>query len=605
MNQTFRPARRAGFWWPWFVVGMTCFFRLFEANVSADGSAPRLFSEESCEMIGIAAFPANASGANSRIARLNPAALWFLETSTQVLPVRLTINLPHGVSFEAEIDRITRFELGRVVCRGVVPDRPGSYVTFAITGDALVGSLFIPSLGVFQIQHAGNGWQQVADLKGSSLPSCATRGRSHRPEEGSSLAEPVLQAASAGGSVSNAVIDLMVVYTAAAREGAGGTNGILALIDAAVVEANLAFENSAVRAELRLVHRAEVNYRETGSISEDLDHLEDPDEDSPLMRVHQLRGEHRADVVCMITETTGGPYGLANQMRELETEFGEKAFSIVQRQFAISYQALAHEIGHNMGCQHDRATSPAGGIYDDSHAHRFEVDGVLYHTVMAYQPGLPIPYFSNPNVSFLGVPTGIAEPATNSANNARTLNRSAATVARFDSVIRAGLPPQVTLVSPTNGAAFVVPAVIEISGEASDSDGRVVEVEFYVNGVQVASRTAPPFSIRWTNNVPGVYSIRLEARDDSGWEVFSPRATVTLANSGPSIDVSASRRTSSGSFLVRVRGVDGQAFRLEASGNLVDWSLLVTDSLLGDFFDFDDLSASSLPLRFYRVLPIP
>ena len=323
------------------------------------------------------------------------------------------------------------------------------------------------------------------------------------------------------------------------------------------------------------------------------------------MRVHELRGEHRADLVCMITETTGGPYGLANQMHELETEFGEKAFSIVQRQFAISYQALAHEIGHNMGCQHDRATSPAGGIYEDSHAHRFEVDGVLYHTVMAYQPGLPIPYFSNPNVSFLGVPTGVAEPATNSANNSRTLNRSASSVARFDSVIRTGLPPQVRLLSPTNGTVLTVPAVVEIAGEASDPDGRVAEVEFYVNGVQVASRTTPPFTIQWTNDVPGAYSIRLEARDDSGWEVFSSRALVTLVNPGPWIDAGASRRTASGSFLVRVRGVDGQAFRLETSGDLVDWSLLVTDSVLGEFFDFDDLSASQLPLRFYRVLPVP
>lgn len=539
------------------------------------------------------------------MARLNPDALGLLEGATETEPVRLTIHLPHDVNVDVVIDGINRIEAGRVVCRGVVPDRPGSVVTLAITGEALVGSLFIPGLGVFQIQHAGNGWQQVAGVNGSSLPPCATRGRSHRVEVGNSVVEPVFQAASAGGSVSNVVIDLLVVYTKAAREGAGGTNGILALIDAAVAEANQAFENSEVRAELRLVHRAEVNYRETGSISEDLDHLEDPDEDSPLMRVHELRGEHRADLVCMITETTGGPYGLANQMHELETEFGEKAFSIVQRQFAISYQALAHEIGHNMGCQHDRATSPAGGIYEDSHAHRFEVDGVLYHTVMAYQPGLPIPYFSNPNVSFLGVPTGVEEPATNSANNARTLNRSASTVARFDSVIRTGLPPQVRLLSPTNGTVLTVPAVVEIAGEASDPDGRVAEVEFYVNGVQVASRTTPPFTIQWTNDVPGAYSIRLEARDDSGWEVFSSRALVTLVNPGPWIDAGASRRTASGSFLVRVRGVDGQAFRLETSGDLVDWSLLVTDSVLGEFFDFDDLSASQLPLRFYRVLPVP
>lgn len=539
------------------------------------------------------------------MARINPAALSWLEGSGQAGPLRLTINLPHGVNFEAELDRVQRFEMGRVVCRGVVPNRPGSYITLAITGDALVGSLFIPGVGVFQIQHAGNGWQQVADVNGSSLPSCATRGRSSRAEAGSSVVEPVFQAASAGGSVSNAVIDLMVVYTKAARDGAGGTNGILALIDAAVAEANLAFENSAVRAELRLVHRAEVNYRETGSISEDLDHLEDPDEDSPLMRVHELRGEHRADLVCMITETTGGPYGLANQMHELETEFGEKAFSIVQRQFAISYQALAHEIGHNMGCQHDRATSASGGIYDDSHAQRFEVGGVLYHTVMAYQPGLPIPYFSNPNVSFLGVPTGIAEPATNSANNARTLNRSALTVARFDSVIRVGLPPQVTLLSPANGAVFAVPAVVEVTAHASDPDGEVNKVEFYVNGAKVRTLTEPPFTMLWTNGTPGTYSFRAEAQDNTGWEVFSARVFVTFSLPPPVLDVSASHALTNGAFQLRVTGIDGQAFRLESSEDLVGWNVLLTDSLIGEAFDYLDVSATNFTRRFYRVSPVP
>ena len=292
-------------------------------------------------------------------------------------------------------------------------------------------------------------------------------------------------------------------------------------------------------------------------------------------------------------------------MHEVELEFGEKAFSVVKREFAISYQALAHELGHNMGCQHDRLTSPTGGAYDFSHAHRFEADGTLYHTVMAYQPGLPIPYFSNPDVSFLGIPTGIPEPSTNSANNAKTINVSVATVARFDSVMPRGTPPQVALVSPTNGSIFTVPQVVELAAEASDADGQVVEVEFYVNGAHYGSRLTPPYAMLWTNSTPGTFSFRAEARDDAGWEVSSAKLTVRLAFPPPFIDPAESRFLANGAFQVRIRGVNGQAFQLSASQELLNWSPLATDSLIGGAFDFEDTLATNFPVRFYRVLPVP
>jgi hypothetical protein len=583
------------------LAGWLCLLMVFKSG--AQEPSMKLFLDAASAMAEEAPVQSSSSSAPARFVRLDPSAVLRLTASSNTAPLQLTMNLRRDAEYQVTFPRREWLGPGRVVWQGAVEARPGSQVTLALSGGAMAGSVFVPGRGLFQIQHAGNGVQRILEADGSRLLRCGVGRDCETSESEFSPGGILFESASAAGAPTNVLLDLLIVYTPAAREGAGGTEGMNALIDAAVAEANLAFENSRVNAQLRLVHRAEVDYVETGDISEDLDELEEGD--GSLHIVHQLRAQYRADLVCMLTETTGGPYGLANQMHDVEVEFGEKAFSVVQREFAISYQALAHELGHNMGCQHDRVTSPDGGAFDFSHAHRFEVDGTLYHTVMAYQPGLPIPYFSNPDVLFLGVPTGIPEPATNSANNARTLNLSVATVARFDSVMPAGTPPEVTLSAPTNGAVFTVPAVVELAAEASDTDGQIVEVEFYVNGARVGKLAAPPYTMLWTNSTPGTFSIRAEAKDDAGWEAHSSRATVRLIFPPPFIDVEGSQKLPDGTFQVRVRGADGQAFRLDASQDLGNWSLLTTDSLLGDVFDFVDTQATNFPARFYRVLPVP
>src|SRR5262249_28178590 len=79
---------------------------------------------------------------------------------------------------------------------------------------------------------------------------------------------------------------------------------------------------------------------------------------------------------------------------------------------------LAHECGHNMGAGHALGDG-GGGAYSYSYGWRFTASGNTYRTVMAYSPGFRIPYFSNPSVSYLGVPTG-----TSTANNSLTLTNS-------------------------------------------------------------------------------------------------------------------------------------------------------------------------------------
>src|SRR5439155_7220589 len=54
--------------------------------------------------------------------------------------------------------------------------------------------------------------------------------------------------------------------------------------------------------------------------------------------------------------------------------------------------------------------------------------------------------------------------------------------------------PLVQLTAPTNGDFFLGPASITLSATASDPDGTVAKVEFFVDGAKLGESTADPYS---------------------------------------------------------------------------------------------------------------
>lgn len=325
-----------------------------------------------------------------------------------------------------------------------------------------------------------------------------------------------------------AVIDVMVVYTSEARTGAGGTEPMRSLIDLAVAEANTVFQNSLVNVRLRLVYAGEINYTEFPSNATNLSRLKLKN-DGFMDDVHLIRETNRADLVCLVTEYSDpGLSGLAFTMSEPSTDFRESAFSVVKRSDLVGTFLFAHEISHNFGAQHDRehALDAQGklipGAYPFSFGYRFAVNGTTYHDVMSYAPGSPIPYLSNPDVKFLGVPVGVAG-ITNGSNNALTLNTNAIFVGSFYGNFIQTVPPAIQLTSPTNGASFTAGTNLIFSAQASDIDGAVRQVEFYHENTLIGISTNPVvglgtnlYSAIWSNATPGRYTLAARAIDDLG-----------------------------------------------------------------------------------------
>lgn len=180
-----------------------------------------------------------------------------------------------------------------------------------------------------------------------------------------------------------------------------------ALIALGVDSANQAYSNSQIALQLRLVHTAEVTYTESGAIATDLTRLLHTS-DGIMDQVHQLRDQHKADLVALIVDNGGNSCGIAYVMTNgPRAGFASSAFSVTARD-CIANNTLAHEMGHNMGNAHDRAT---GGteVFAYSYGYRDEIG--RFRTVMAYAcPTVSCPrvkYFSNPNIMINGRPVSI------------------------------------------------------------------------------------------------------------------------------------------------------------------------------------------------------
>jgi chitodextrinase len=93
----------------------------------------------------------------------------------------------------------------------------------------------------------------------------------------------------------------------------------------------------------------------------------------------------------------------------------------------------------------------------------------------------------------------------------------------------ANIPPSVAITAPSNGALFVAPEVVSITASASDSDGSIVQVEFFVDGISVGIDNASPFAASWASIV-GEHTILAVATDNLGANSNSVQINISVAD---------------------------------------------------------------------------
>lgn len=91
--------------------------------------------------------------------------------------------------------------------------------------------------------------------------------------------------------------------------------------------------------------------------------------------------------------------------------------------------------------------------------------------------------------------------------------------------------PSVTLLSPGDGATYSAPASVSLSASASDPDG-IARVDFYLDGVVVATSTTAPFGGSVNGVTAGSHTLYAVAVDAVGMSSTSSTVTVNVNAAG-------------------------------------------------------------------------
>lgn len=98
-------------------------------------------------------------------------------------------------------------------------------------------------------------------------------------------------------------------------------------------------------------------------------------------------------------------------------------------------------------------------------------------------------------------------------------------------IAASNIPPTVSITSPANGATFNPGDNIAIAAAASDSDGTVSKVEFYVDSNLISTDTTSPYNATWSNATSGNHTLTAVATDNSGGVTSSAPISITVGSS--------------------------------------------------------------------------
>ncbi|MBX7220315.1 MAG: hypothetical protein K1Y36_10255 [Blastocatellia bacterium] len=414
------------------------------------------------------------------------------------------VETPAGNTFPVGRTEFEGRSMNSFTWRGKAPHPTGSQhdVTISAVDGVVSGLLYLPT-GTFQVIPQAGNRHVIEKVDFSSFKPCGGA----VPVAASNAVEPTVVRSGTPEVDNGSRIDVMVLYTAAARTAAGGTTQIQATAQSAVDITNTAYANSNITTRLQMVYTGELDFSETGTASQMLSNFR------ANTTAQALRDQYRADLMSLIVEVLPSACGIGYVMTNVNTTFASSAYSITDRGCAVGNLSFAHELGHTQGSQHDPAN---GGTAAYAYSYGHFVDG-QFRTVMSYssectQGCTRVAHFSNPNVNYTGLPTGLA----GTRDNAQSLNNTAVTVSNFrESVTPVPTITRFTPIASAPGKTLTVVGTNFVSGSTQVFFGgtRLIPAAAVTVANSTTLTVTIPSSGTGTANLNGYVTVRVNGND--------------------------------------------------------------------------------------------
>ena len=219
-----------------------------------------------------------------------------------------TLNLFVDVSYPAYVEQVIEMENGTLGMVGTVSDRPNNEFVIVFR-DGVLQAYIQDGFAAYEVRYQEGG-HLIVEVDSSTYPDALDPQAAGSPPDG---AAPQDNPPAEGDSGS--LIDVLAVYTSAARAAAGGVPAMEVKIQQAILSTNTGYAESGVMQRVRLVGMEEVGYNEIIPGKTDaqmwylaLDRLTfgrgstDPQTANYLADARYYRDEYGADLVFMITE---------------------------------------------------------------------------------------------------------------------------------------------------------------------------------------------------------------------------------------------------------------------------------------------------------------
>lgn len=530
---------------------MKLFFTVFSLLVISTTFAPQLFGQQSFQFNQV-----DSQSKQLTTQTLSGADQTRIYFSLNEDPIRrsaiqegdiIEVQTSHNSYSTLEIVRSQRYHSTTRSYIAKDPDNPGRTFAFTYSEGRVHGTFHKAHDDVYFFEYdssAGQNYIAKSSPYYDEVHACSVHEAesdylfTHLPGQvakKSNIRETTSHVPNASSTIAtledDVTIDLLMPYTQKAREWAEDSSfeSIDAVIAQSLNTSQSALDNSDIHVTLRLVHQYETDYdadsadsldeddpdyvsagdhlrRLTYNPAEPIDFCGSNTEDcSPsdfagfMEEAHELRNQFGADLVAaVLSEPNTGGIAWLNSSPAGNQILG---FSVNRVQQIGNGTTLVHEIGHNMGNAHARnqpnaAADEFGGLFAYSTGNRYKIEDNRYATVMAYNDGgyTGIPYFSNPDISFSGSPTGTGITSgedAGPANSARSMREIKRVIAAYrPTIVDAPLidldESDITAQLDQNNSTVSVPVTIQNNGTSP----LLWDFDFDIESGTIASKTA-------------------------------------------------------------------------------------------------------------------